>query len=450
MFWNNVIQNLEHLWDDVNMSRNMNNAVEPTRLARRLNTTDAVTIGMGSMIGAGVFAVIGPAAQAAGTALLAALFIAGLVAYFNACTMAQLAAIYPESGGTYIYGRKLLGPLPGFLAGWGFIIGKLASCTAMALTFGYYANPEYARVLAVAAVFILTGINCLGVRKTAAANRILLALVLLSLATVAFSALSGGSADISRLKFWDQPLNLKGILQAAGLIFFAFAGYARVATLGEEVIDPRRTIPKAIMMALGSTLVIYAVIFIATLLTVDIGALSQSKFPLVLAVESGRYAGFSAIVRVGACLASLGVLISLMAGISRTAFAMADKKDLPHWLSRVHPVRKVPYRAEIVVGILVALVASILDLRSAIGFSSFAILIYYSIANLACLKLSAPQRLWPRWMSIAGLISCLTVAVSLPWVAIVGGLLLFGIGSAIYFLSRKLSEQSPVQPIFKR
>lgn len=410
---------------------------DSTRLARRLNTSDAVVIGLGSMIGAGVFAVVGPAARAAGSWLLVALFIAGCIAYLNATTMAQLAAIYPESGGTYAYGRRLLGPLLGFLAGWGFVIGKLASCTAMALTFGYYANPDFARELAIAAVLTVTGINCLGIKKTAAATKIILLVVLFSLGVVVLAALGGGAANIERLIFWERSVSLAGILQAAGLIFFAFAGYARVATLGEEVIEPSRTIPRAILIALGATLFVYVVIILTAVMTVDIGSLADSKSPLVLAVESGRFSQFSSVVRVGACFASLGVLLSLMAGVSRTAFAMAANKDLPSWLSKVHPARKVPYRAELAVGLIVATIAGLADLRTAIGFSSFAILIYYAIANAAGLKLALNQRLWPRWMGIAGFVSCLIVASSLPWISVGGGLVLFAVGTGFYFANRR-------------
>ncbi len=411
----------------------MTAAQDPSRLSRRLNTSDAVILGLGSMIGAGIFAAAGPAAAAAGTGLLLAVVLAGSVAFLNASTMAQLAAVYPESGGTYVYGRKRLGPLWGFLAGWGFVLGKLASCTAMALTFAYYAAPEYARHLAVTAVLLLTMINYKGVKKTALATRILVTLVLSALGLVALAALGGGSVDFGRLQGWTKRGGIPGILEATGLMFFAFAGYARVATLGEEVMDPKRTIPRSIIIALGITLFIYLLIIGSTVLTVDIQSLAQAQAPLRLAVESGRFHALAPVVRVGACLASLSVLLSLMAGVSRTTFAMAANRDLPHFLSAVHEVHKVPYRAELMVGLIVAVVVSLADLRAAIGFSSFAILIYYAIANIAAWTLEKEQRLWPRWMSAMGLLSCVTVALSLPRISVIGGLILFGIGLLVYF-----------------
>ena len=224
------------------------------------------------MIGAGVFAAIGPAARAAGSGLLLGLLVAAFVAYCNATSSAQLAALYPESGGTYAYGRRRLGPFWGFLAGWGFVIGKLASCAAMALTFASYAAPELARPLAVGAVVTLTAVNYLGVEKTALLTRAIVAVVLLALTVVVSAVLFGGATDAARLRP-GEDVSVYGVLQSAGLLFFAFAGYARLATLGEEVVDPKRTIPRAIPMALAITLAVYAAVAVSALKTVDLPTL---------------------------------------------------------------------------------------------------------------------------------------------------------------------------------
>lgn len=408
--------------------------MQPTsRLARRLDTTDAVMIGLGSMIGAGIFVAAGPAAFAAGSGLLIGVLIAAVLAFLNATTMSQLAAVYPESGGTYAYGRKLLGPYWGFLAGWGFVIGKLASCSAMALSFAYYAAPDFARPVAVAAVILLTAINYLGIKKTATFTKILVSLVISILLIVICASLFGGGIETARLSGWTTHGGVGGILQSAGLMFFAFAGYARIATLGEEVLDPKKTIPKAIIMALSLTLFIYISVMTTVVLSVDMNLLINAKAPLVLAIESGSFRFLSPIVRLGACLASLGVLLSLMAGISRTMFAMAANADLPASLNVVHPIYKIPHRAEIAVGLIVGMIVAFADISSAIGFSSFAILIYYAIANASSLKLPNAERLWPQWMSILGLIVCLVVAFSLPSVSIWGGVALFLLGSVYFY-----------------
>lgn len=403
-----------------------------SRLARRLGLFDAVVIGLGSMIGAGVFAAVAPASRAAGNAMLLGLFLAAFVAYCNATSSAQLAALYPESGGAYVYGRRRLGPFWGFLAGWGFVVGKLASCVAMALTFSSYAAPSWAKPLGVAAVLAITTVNYFGVRKTAALTRIIVTIVLASLSLVVAAILLGGAADPGRLR--PTGISLHGVFQSAGLLFFAFAGYARIATLGEEVVDPERTIPKAIPLALGITVFVYAVVAASALVGLDIRLLASSAAPLAAAVEAGRFAGLSPVVRAGAAVASLGVLLSLVVGISRTMFSMAANRDLPQWLAAVHPRYKVPHRAELLVGALVAAVVSLADIRSAIGFSSFAVLTYYAITNASALSLSPAERRWPKGLAVAGLVGCVLLALSLPVRSVLGGVIVIGLGGLAYLL----------------
>ncbi|MBA3745846.1 APC family permease, partial [Sporichthya sp.] len=233
-------------------------------LARRLTTGDAVVIGLGSMVGAGIFLAPSPAAGAAGSGLLIALGLAAGVAYCNALSSARLAARYPVSGGTYVYGRERLGEFWGYLAGWAFVVGKTASCAAMALAVGTYAWPDHAGTVAVAAVAALTAVNYVGIRRSAALTRLIVAAVLVVLAVVVMVALTSDAAVAERLRPRGDT-DLAGIAEAAGLLFFAFAGYARIATLGEEVRDPARTIRRAIPLALGLTLLVYAAVLAAAL-----------------------------------------------------------------------------------------------------------------------------------------------------------------------------------------
>jgi APA family basic amino acid/polyamine antiporter len=374
------------------------------------------------MIGAGVFSALGPAAQSAGSGLLVGLLIAAFVAYCNATSSAQLAAVYPESGGTYIYGRERLGRFWGYLAGWAFVVGKVASCSAMALTFGYYADADLARPLAISAVAALAAVNYFGVEKTALLTRAIVTVVIASLALVIAAILIGGNADAGHLTpLFDGDHGLTGVLQSAGLLFFAFAGYARIATLGEEVADPRKTIPQAIPIALGITLVIYSAVAVSALMAVGADALAQSDAPLATAVRGGTLDEAAPVVRIGATVASLGVLLSLMAGVSRTLFAMAANRDMPSLLASVHPRYKVPDRAELAVAAVVVLVVAFADLRGAIGFSSFGVLLYYAIANASAFTLPRKQRRWPQWLSIAGIIGCLLLAFTLPLASVLAG-----------------------------
>lgn len=409
---------------------------EQERLARRLTTRDAVVVGLGAMLGAGVFAAPGPAAAAAGSWVLVGLALAALVAYANATSSAALAARYPEAGGTYVYARERLGPYWGFLAGWSFVVGKTASLAAMALTFGAYLSESLARPLGVAAVVVLTAVNYLGVEKTARLTRILVAMVLGVLTVVVVAALTGDGFGVGNLT-GTPPAGAWGVLQSGGLLFFAFAGYARIATLGEEVRDPEVTIPRAIPLALGIVVAVYAVVLTTIVFAVGPATLAASSAPLAAAVEAGRWPELSPVVRIGAAFAAAGVLLSLLAGISRTTLAMARRRELPGALDAVHPRYRTPYRAEVTVGVIVIAVLLVADLRGAIGFSSFAVLTYYALANASAWRLSAEERRWPRWLAGLGVVLCVVLAFTLPVVAVIGGTVLLATGSLVWFATRR-------------
>jgi basic amino acid/polyamine antiporter, APA family len=412
-------------------------------LARQLGTFDAVVIGLGSMIGAGVFAAFAPAARAAGTGLLIGLGIAAVVAYCNATASAQLAAVYPTSGGTYVYGRERLGPGWGFAAGWAFVVGKTASCAAMALTFAAYAvpGPTWAqRLVGVVAVLALVAINYRGVTRTAVTTRVLVAGTLIAITVVVVAIATGGHASGSHLV---APIGgAHGVLQSAGLLFFAFAGYARIATMGEEVVDPARTIPRAITIALGVTVAIYAVVGVAALLAAGPSALAHATAPLVTAVRAAGSAYAVPVVRVGAVLASLGALLALIAGVGRTSLAMARRGDLPRWLAAVHPRYRVPHHAELALGVLVSVLVATTDLRGVIGFSSFGVLTYYGIANASAFTQPRAQRRWPRALNVLGVVGCVTLAFTLPLVSIVAALAVLGLGLGGRALRHVLTSRS--------
>jgi APA family basic amino acid/polyamine antiporter len=343
-----------------------------------------------------------------------------------------------------VYGRERLGHLWGFLAGWGFVIGKTASCAAMALTFGAYANPDLARPLAIGAVVTLTGVNLLGVQKTAWVTRAIVAVVLGALATVIAAALTAEptTANIGSL----TEGGVGGILQAAALLFFAFAGYARIATLGEEVRDPAHTIPRAIPLALGLTLVVYASVAFTALVAVGPDTLASAAAPLSTVVEAGSLPAAVPAVRIGAVVASLGVLLSLLVGVSRTTFAMASERDLPGWLDAVHPSRQVPHRAELVVGAAVVAVVAVADVRGAIGFSSFAVLFYYAVANASAFTLTGDRRRPPRAVPALGLVGCVVLACSLPARSVVGGAVLLVVGAIVWLVRQRRTPSAPSEP----
>ncbi|RSM61102.1 amino acid permease [Amycolatopsis sp. WAC 01376] len=410
---------------------------EKGTLIRRIGVRDAVFIGLGSMVGAGVFVAFAPAARAAGAWLPAGLAIAAVIAYCNATSSARLAALYPASGGTYVYGRERLGEFWGYLAGWGFVVGKTASCAAMTLTVVTYAAPglgqPWRSVFAVAVVAALTGLNYRGVQRSAFATRLIVSVTLTILALAVAAMLFGGTVTTALPGPLPAP-GLGGVFEAAGLLFFAFAGYARIATLGEEVRDPARTIPRAVPIALGLALVVYAVLALVLLYHLGPDLLGRSPDPIAEGVERSSWSWLTPAVRVGAVIAALGSLLALVLGVSRTTLAMARDGHLPRYLTAVHPRFGVPHRAEVTVGVVVALLASTLDLRGAIGFSSFAVLAYYAVANASALTLRPARRIIP----IAGLLGCAVLGFSLPAVSVLTGSGVLALGALGYAIRRRL------------
>jgi basic amino acid/polyamine antiporter, APA family len=267
-------------------------------------------------------------------------------------------------------------------------------------------------------------------------------LVLAALAVAVAGMLLGGQAAPANLAGPGGWPGLHGMLQAAGLLFFAFAGYARIATLGEEVVDPARTIPRAVPLALGIVLGVYLLVATAALLAVGPEALAAAAAPLADAVAAGRLDELAPAVRAGAAVASFGVLLSLQAGLSRTAFAMAANRDLPHVLAAVHPRHRVPHLAELAVAALVAAALLAVDLRGAIGFSSTLVLVYYAVANAAAWTLGPGERRRPRWLAGAGLAGCLLLAASLPAASLLAGAAVLGVGTVVWAVRRARDQPS--------
>lgn len=414
-------------------------------LRRTLTTNDAVAVGLAAMLGAGVFSVFAPAAGAAGSLLLVALAVAGAVAALNATATAQLAAASPVAGGAYVYGRERLGPWAGFLAGWGFVVGKTASCAAIAWTLGAYVAPGQERWVAAAAVLAITVLALGGVSRTAAVSRVLASVVVASLVAVVVVGLvldpSPATAVVPLASPAAGPL---GVLQAAGLLFFAFAGYARVATLGEEVRDPRRAIPRAVAVSLAIVLALY--LALGALLQQRLGAdLATSTTP-VADLVAGLGTPAAAGVRVVAAVASAASLLALVTGVGRTALAMARTGDLPRALARVDGGRGTPVRAELAVAAVVTALVLTVDLREMVGFSSFGVLLYYGVAQLAASRQPASERRMPRALNLVGALACLALVVTLPLASVLVGLAVLAVGLAGRWVAvrRATARRAPV------
>ena len=371
------------------------------------------------MVGAGVYSVWPPATRSAGSLLLVGLVVAALVANLNARSTARLARLFPESGGTYVYGRERLGPSWGFLAGWGFVVGKTASCAAMASTIGAYILPEHARLIAVTAIVVMTLVNIGGLHRTVFVTRILLVLSTFVLLIVVVSGTSSSTFDPGNL--WPltdltddrSPVRRTyDVLQSSGLLFFAFAGYARIATLGEEVRQPEHNIPRAISISLSLVVLTYVAVGFTLLATVSPAQIANVNDPLRLLVSMGAFDWLSPFVRIGAVIAALGALLNLLPGVSRTALAMARRRDLPSCLAGLEHRRSLPVRAELTVASFAILIVLIFDLRSSIALSGVGVLIYYSVTHLSSITL--PSTGLQRLTASLGFIGCIGLVLCLP------------------------------------
>jgi APA family basic amino acid/polyamine antiporter len=383
---------------------------------------DAVGIGIGAIVGGGIFVVSGIGAEVAGPALLVALLLAGTAATANALSSAQLAATYPMAGGTYEYGYRVLSPTAGYAAGWMFLASKTAAAGTVALGLSAYLDALLPgvppRAVAVVAVLGFTVLNYFGVRKS---SRLNLAIVAVSLGVLAtFVVLGVGAFQPVRLHPF-APAGWRGMLSGAAIMFFAYTGYARIATLGEEIHDPRRTIPRAIVLTLVATGLLYVAVVLVALGAVGADGMAASGAPLLAAASSFDQGWAATMIAVGAVVAMLGVMLSQILGLSRMAFAMARRGDLPRWLERVHPDYGTPNRAILLVGAVAALVAATGTLRGVATAAAFTILVYYGIANLAALRMPAKDKLYPNVVPGVGMVACVVLAASLDlWTIVVG------------------------------
>jgi basic amino acid/polyamine antiporter, APA family len=285
-------------------------------------------------------------------------------------------------------------------------------------------------------------VNYYGITRTAALTKIIVVIVIMTLALVVIASLSGWNGTPS-VQSWNLLAGgWYGILQSAGLLFFAFAGYARIATMGEEVREPERTIPRAILTALTIAVLIYLVVAVSILIALGPTRVAASSAPLAAAVDAVGWGWASVPVRLGAAAASLGALLALIAGVSRTTLAMGRHDDLPRWLAAVHERHQVPHHAEIAAAGLVSLLILITDLRGAIGFSSFGVLLYYLIANAAAYTQSPERRRFPRALQIIGVAGCGILVLTLPASAVIGGTLVFAIGIVFRAVRRRRNQPS--------
>ena len=388
----------------------------PETLRREMGLRGAIVTGLGSILGTGAFVAIGVASGMWGDAVLAAIPIAGMVAVFNGLSSAFLAGRFPVAGGTYEYGYETLGPWWGFTAGWLFLAAKTASAATAALGVALYSGiPGDGRVIAVAAVALVTGLVLSGLKRTIAINTLLVALTVTALATFGFAGLQAGSvAPISSATYGG------GLLPAIAFLFVAYTGYGRIATLGEEVRSPEHTIPRAVIATLVVAVVLYGIVALGGRALG--GEFWGSTFDEDLTLADVVSNPYAFVVAIGAVTAMLGVLVNLVLGLSRVWLAMGRRSDMPGTLSRLND-RSTPVNAIVAGAVPIVLIALIGDISIAWSFSAFTVLLYYGITNLSALALD--RRRWTAWL---GLASCVALSFFVPLAVWLAGAGLIGIG----------------------
>ncbi len=425
----------------------------PTQLKRQIGLFGAVFMGLGSIVGTGVFVSIGIAAGVAGPAVVVGVIVGALIAVANGFNASQLAASHPVSGGSYEYGYRYLSPALGFTAGWMFLAAKTASAATAALGFASYVlvglglDGQVSPVsIALAVVAMFTAIVLSGIQRSNQANTAIVSITLITLLGLVVASLPT-ALTLGRQHFTPFVAPASGadvnpiaaILHASALMFVAYTGYGRIATLGEEVVEPRRTIPRAIVITMLITLLLYATVSLVSVATVGAPVLSAAvtngAAPLEFVARATGMPGMAQMVAIGAMTAMLGVLLNLILGLSRVVLAMGRRGDMPRPLAQLNPSGTTPTWAVVAVGIAVLMLVLVGNVKTTWSFSAFTVLIYYAITNLAATKLPVHQRIYPQWLAWAGLVGCLFLAFWVDRHIWLIGLALIGTGLVWHWLA---------------
>lgn len=407
-------------------------------LKREIGLFDATALGIGAIIGSGIFIVTGIVAGIAGPAMVFSILIAGAIAVFSAMSVAELGAWLPEEGGTYAYAQKLISPFAGFIAGWIWIFSNIFVGAAVSLGFAHYFTTLFpsvpVKVIAVIICLVFLIINYLGLRGSVLFNNLLvITKILILLFFIAF-----GLGFLRPGTFTPfAPEGPVGVLSGAALIFFAYTGFARVTIMAEEVKDPEKTIPRSIYLALGISTAIYLLVSIVAVGLAGAPALAQSGSPLADAIGITGSSGAVAVIALGAMIATASVLLTTIMGISRIVFSMARSNDLPDIFGRIHPRFSTPHYAIVITGTCMIAALLLGDLTLVVSVSTFAMLLYYLIANIAALRLPREYRLYPTVVPVLGALSCLGLIVFLSPSSWLIGCIGLAIGGVWFILRRK-------------
>lgn len=411
---------------------------EPRKLKRSIGLWSAVAINVGAIIGGGIFVVTGIVAGYAGSALIISMIIAGVIAFITAWSFAKLTAWQPVEGGVYEYGRQLVSPYAGFLAGWMWLVANTFTGAAVSLGFAYYLRTAFPSlptgIVAAAVCLVFTGLNLVGAKESTRVNNVLVTVKLAVLTFfVAFGVFHANAGNFSPF----VPLS-SGVLYGTFFIFFAYGGFARVSVVAEEVKDAKRNVPRALLLSLGISMVVYILVGLVAVGLLGPVGLAGSSSPLSSAIGVTGSSLAVQIVAVGGLVATASVLLTAILGVSRMAYSMARRNDLPSVLARLHNRFLTPYYAILGSGVLMAALVLFVDLESVVAVSTFALLFNYSITNIAAFKLKNGRRLW-RFMPLLGLATCFMllafILLATPQAWLVG--VVFLVAGTVYYVAQK-------------
>jgi APA family basic amino acid/polyamine antiporter len=409
------------------------------RLKPSLGLWDATAISVGAIIGGGIFVVTGIVAGLAGSALAVSMLIAAVIAFFTALSFAELTAWQPVEGSVYEYARQLISPFSGFLAGWMWMLSNTFAGAAVSLGFAYYLTAAFpslpSSVVAAVLCVAFTALNFVGVRQSALLNNVLVGAKLVVLAIFGiFGAFNMTTANFVPF----APFN-SGVLYGAYFIFFAYSGFARVAVVSEEVKDAKRNVPKALLLSLVISTIVYILVGIVAVGLVGAARLEGSNSPLTDAISATGSPLAMQIVSFGGLLATASVLLTSILGVSRMAYSMARRKDVPQVLSKLHGKFCTPYYSIWIVGTLMVVLVLFVDLTQVVAISTFGTLFYYALANVAAFRLKTENRQYNRLVPALGISTCVLLLVfilfSAPQTWIIGFICLFA--GAVYYGVRK-------------
>jgi APA family basic amino acid/polyamine antiporter len=414
------------------------------KLKPTLGLLDATAISVGAIVGAGIFVVTGIAAGYAGSALVFSMLIAAVISLFTALSFAELTAWLPKEGSVYEFGYQLISPFVGFLAGWMWMLGNTFAGAAVSLAFAYYLSALFpilpAKIVAAVLCLGFTILNYFGIRETALLNNFLVAAKLLILTFFCIF----GVLYVKPSNFIPFEPFQAGVLYGACFIFFAFGGFARVAVIAEEVKDAKRTIPRAMLLSLAIATIFYIIVGVVAVGLVGANRLAGSDSPLKEAVSVTGNLAVEYVISAGGMLATASVLLTSIIGVSRMAYAMARRKDLPQALSKLHVKYNTPFYSVWIIGTLMALLVMLIDLTSVVAMSTFAMLFYYALANISALRLKTHRRTYPRIVPALGTATCLALLVFILFIssqAWIAGAACLIAGACYYLAKQRISQK---------